>query len=101
MPSARATKRRPLGQRRRARLLAAEPLCRECRRQGRTTPAAEIDHIVPLASGGGDQDDNLQPLCRDCHWRKTATENMRRHRPGLGGACAHGVPAGRGPCPWC
>ena len=27
----------------------------------------EVDHVVPLASGGGNEDDNLRTLCNDCH----------------------------------
>jgi 5-methylcytosine-specific restriction enzyme A len=35
----------------------------------------EIDHIKPLASGGTNQIDNLQALCKACHRDKTANEN--------------------------
>lgn len=35
---------------------------------------AHVDHIVPLESGGGDADDNLQVLCISCHSVKTRTE---------------------------
>ena len=34
----------------------------------------EIDHILPLASGGTNEIDNLQPLCMDCHNKKTTEE---------------------------
>ena len=38
----------------------------------------EVDHIEPLTKGGAPWDlDNLQTLCRDCHFRKTASENRR------------------------
>jgi len=40
--------------------------------------ADEVDHIVPLSRGGGDERSNLQPLCRPCHAAKTARE---RHGP--------------------
>lgn len=33
---------------------------------------AEIDHVVPIAEGGGDELSNLQTLCRKCHTRATA-----------------------------
>lgn len=31
----------------------------------------EIDHIIPLALGGKDEDGNLIPLCHDHHKQKT------------------------------
>ena len=34
----------------------------------------EIDHITPLACGGSNELDNLQPLCPDCHKLKTTEE---------------------------
>ena len=33
-----------------------------------------IDHIIPLAVGGTNDKDNLQPLCKACHMDKTALE---------------------------
>ena len=59
-------------------VLNAEPLCAECRRQGRTVAAREVDHIVPVHQGGTDARENLQGLCRPCHWSKTATEARDR-----------------------
>jgi hypothetical protein len=38
-------------------------------------PATIVDHIVPLAMGGPDTDDNTQPLCGPCHASKTALED--------------------------
>jgi len=52
--------------------LARHPLCMECEQAGRLTPAAEIHHIVPLADGGTDREDNLMALCKSCHSRKTS-----------------------------
>lgn len=60
----------------RAAQLIKEPLCRHCMAQGRVTPAAMADHIIPRVDGGADLDpDNLQSLCLPCHNRKTWTEN--------------------------
>jgi len=36
----------------------------------------EIDHKVRLEYGGGNDVDNLIALCRNCHGKKTASENM-------------------------
>ena len=57
--------------------LKAHPLCAECSRNGRTTPATCVDHIVPWR---GDRklfwdESNWQPLCAECHSRKTAKED--------------------------
>lgn len=40
----------------------------------------EVDHIVNLASGGVDDDDNLQALCARCHEEKTRREIVEGHR---------------------
>lgn len=66
--------------------LAQHSLCAECLKQGRTTPATEVDHIVPHK---GDQKlfwdvNNWQSLCHECHSRKTATEDG-----GFGHTCTH------------
>ena len=36
----------------------------------------EIDHKIRLEYGGGNDVQNLVALCRNCHGRKTAAENM-------------------------
>ena len=36
----------------------------------------EIDHRIRLEYGGDNNVDNLVALCRNCHGRKTASENM-------------------------
>lgn len=49
-------------------------LCQPCQRNGRPTPATQVDHIVPKAKGGTDDPDNLEAICRSCHDAKTAQE---------------------------
>ena len=65
-----------LGTEQRQRRLIASPLCRECAAYGFSRAAEEIDHIVPLARGGTDTDDNVQSLCKSCH--KARTSSMRK-----------------------
>jgi hypothetical protein len=48
--------------------------CGACKKQ---LPAwFEVDHKVRLDSGGSNNVDNLVALCRDCHGKKTAFENL-------------------------
>ena len=59
----------------RARQLASEPWCVECRKGGVWTAATDVDHIEPHRGDarkffGGE----LQSLCHTCHSRKTAEE---------------------------
>lgn len=74
-PTKRITGRRL--QEMRAALFARDPLCAECRRQGRATPATQRDHIVPLAEGGPDDPTNEQGLCARCHEVKRKAESAR------------------------
>lgn len=48
--------------------------CGNCQQQLDHT--FEIDHRVRLEYGGGNDVQNLVALCRNCHGRKTASENM-------------------------
>ena len=64
-------------QKRRTAFLRGHPLCEECRKRGRITPATDVDHIRPHK---GDPElfwdwDNLQALCHECHSKKTARED--------------------------
>mgnify|MGYP006089445421 CR=1 FL=1 len=36
----------------------------------------EIDHINPLYKGGNNLTNNLQALCRNCHGKKTFSDNI-------------------------
>jgi len=68
-----------------AAFLAANPLCRICKEQGKVVLAKEVDHIIPHK---GDYDlfwdeSNWQTLCKMHHSQKTAKEDggfKRRER---------------------
>ena len=48
--------------------------CGACKQQ---LPAwFEVDHKIRLDNGGSNHVDNLVALCRDCHGKKTAFENL-------------------------
>jgi hypothetical protein len=48
--------------------------CKKCQIQ---LPAwFEVDHVIKLEYGGSNSIENLEALCRDCHGRKTAMENL-------------------------
>lgn len=64
----------------RDRYIAANPLCEQCRKDGRLTPAAEVHHILPLAAGGTHDERNLMALCTPCHSEITAREGGRWSR---------------------
>ena len=61
----------------RDRYIAANPLCEECSRSGRLTPAEEVHHKKPLASGGTHDEENLMALCSSCHSGITLATNNR------------------------
>jgi 5-methylcytosine-specific restriction enzyme A len=54
--------------------------CVACEAQGRATPGAEVDHIIPKAKGGDDSMGNLRLLCTPCHRQKTAEDNGGKPR---------------------
>jgi 5-methylcytosine-specific restriction protein A len=55
-------------------LVRDEYTCQAC---GTVTLDLEVDHIINVAQGGTDADDNLQALCVPCHKGKTAEESAR------------------------
>lgn len=71
-------------QTRRRRYLAEHPLCARCDAFGRTSEAVELDHVVPLAKGGTDDESNLQGLCVACHKAKTIEDFGHRPRQRFG-----------------
>ena len=61
----------------RNRYIAKHPLCEQCLKDGRMTPAKEVHHIKPLSKGGTYDEENLMALCTRCHSRITAREGGR------------------------
>ena len=48
--------------------------CKHCSKQ---LPAwFEVDHVMKLEYGGSNNVENLEALCRECHGKKTAMENL-------------------------
>jgi len=56
----------------RAVVLAREPRCHDCTQAGRVTLANEVHHID--GNPRNNALDNLMPLCKSCHSRRTARE---------------------------
>ena len=58
-----------------ASFLADNPLCVECKKTGRLEQAKVTDHIIPKAVCRDPWDTaNWQPLCRNCHSKKSAKD---------------------------
>ena len=73
--------------------LARNPWCEECRRCGRSTIAADVDHITPLSAGGLDDLDNLQSLCKECHHEKSYAFRQKQIKfPNIKGCDKDGIP---------
>ena len=64
--------------------LSQEPLCRDCKAQGKYTAATVPDHIIPLAQGGTDTNDNIRCLCEYHHQLRTAEQFGHRKRMQVG-----------------
>jgi len=63
----------------RERYLKEHPLCVQCEREGKLTPATVVDHIKPH-KGNRElfwDEDNWQSLCKACHDSKTAKYDGR------------------------
>ena len=63
--------------------MASNPLCKQCADSGRVSPTEVVDHIVPHKGDIGLfwDEGNWQPLCRQCHDRKTLAEDGGMGRP--------------------
>lgn len=44
-------------------------------------PDWQLDHVVPLSEGGGNERGNVQALCVACHTDKTVTATRTRRAP--------------------
>lgn len=61
--------------------LRRNPLCVHCKYDEKTTPATEVDHIIPHRGDKAlfwDMEGNWMALCKPCHSRKTAHETMNK-----------------------
>jgi len=56
----------------RTRVLARDPVCCVA---GCGQPSTDVDHVVPRAAGGSDDDSNLRGLCHRHHSAKTAARD--------------------------
>lgn len=61
----------------------SHPLCEQCLKEGRMTPAEEVHHKLPLSHGGTHDFSNLMSLCKSCHSRITAEMGDRWHNKRL------------------
>jgi 5-methylcytosine-specific restriction enzyme A len=65
--------------------------CGECVKLGRVRIATEVDHVIPVAKGGGDDPSNLRAIAHECHVVKTQTDEGHKPKPRIG---ADGWPIG-------
>lgn len=59
-------------------------LCEHCKANGRVSVATVVNHIIPLAHGGEDVDENTENLCDKCDERVTAEQFGRKRRVTIG-----------------
>lgn len=63
------------GQRQRQRRLdRTDGMCEHCQADGVTRLADIVDHVVPLALGGSDEDENTRNLCKEHADKATAEQ---------------------------
>lgn len=68
---------RPWRRKREAVLKRDGYICQPCKRENCTTLATEVDHVIPQAEGGSEDESNLQAICETCHKKKTRAEAAR------------------------
>jgi 5-methylcytosine-specific restriction protein A len=66
------------------RLKRTHGLCEDCITQGRVEVATVVDHIIPLALGGTDEDSNTRNLCKLHHETRTAEQFGHRAKVIIG-----------------
>ena len=59
--------------------ISKHPLCERCLEAGHLVPAEEVHHVLPLADGGDNSDENLMSLCKSCHSSITLTASRGDH----------------------
>lgn len=69
---------------RKRRMLRTNWLCEHCQAKGLMRKADVVDHVVPLAHGGPDTDDNTRNLCGPCHVEATADQFGYKKRLEIG-----------------
>ena len=87
-----------------ARLAEFGHCCADCKGKVGGAFGLDWDHVIPLAMGGDDDLSNLQPLCRNCHRSKTATDKghiakadrMRQRASGIKRQAANKIPGSKG-----
>lgn len=56
------------------RLQRTNYLCQDCQAEGKVTIATVVDHVIPLAFGGPDTDENTRNLCDNHNRERTAEQ---------------------------
>lgn len=69
---------------RQRRLQRTKHLCEDCETEGRYVPATIVDHIIPLALGGSDEDENTRNLCDEHNRKRTAEQFGHRQKVEIG-----------------
>jgi 5-methylcytosine-specific restriction protein A len=69
---------------RQRRLKRSNYLCEDCLTEGLSTLATIVDHIIPLALGGTDDDANTRNLCDQHNRKRTAEQFGHKYKPTIG-----------------
>lgn len=63
---------------RKRRLARSKGLCEHCLKVGKVRIAVIVNHVIPLAKGGKDVDENTENLCKSCDDIVTAEQFNRK-----------------------